>query len=48
MTFEAGLCSYHDSEFCIVSVHIFEDAIFPMPRILENGTVAIPTGMNAF
>ena len=44
MTFGAGLCSTEDLDNCIAVVNILEDAIFPLPKVLENGSIVIQKG----
>ena len=42
LTFGTGFCTSPDSEECITN--IIEDAILPIPVILNNGSIIWPKG----
>ena len=44
LTFGAGLCSIEDTDICLVYENVIEDAVFPLPTVLENATLVMPKG----
>lgn len=48
LTFGAGLCSIEDTDTCLVYENVIEDALFPLPTVLENGTLVMHKGRFAY
>lgn len=38
------MCSSEDLSVCVVNVNVIEDAVFPLPQKMVNGTVVLPPG----
>lgn len=43
-TFGMGLCSFDDSDNCLVFVNLLDKAVLPVPTCMADGTLVWPKG----